>query len=306
MSDPARLLIAGGAGFLGAALARAYLAQGARVTVLDNFSTGSRDVARSLAAAGAELIEGDIRTPPPLPAADLVLNLACPASPRHYQADPIATWETNVLGTRALALWALDIGATFLQASTSEVYGDPLSHPQREEDWGHVNPLGPRACYDEGKRAAETLLSDLARHRGLDLRIARIFNTYGPGMGTGDGRILPSFLARARAGQPLLVFGDGTQTRSLCHVDDMVRGLQSLAQAPQAAGQVVNLGNPDERSVLDIARAVIAATGSAAGWVHQDLPQDDPVRRRPDITRARSLLGWEPQIDFDTGLTTLL
>ena len=306
MTAPARLLIAGGAGFLGAALARAYLAEGACVTVLDDFSTGSRDVAKSLASGGAEMIEGDIRNLPPLPDADLVLNLACPASPRHYQADPVGTWETNVLGTRALALWALERGATFLQASTSEVYGDPLRHPQREEDWGHVNPLGPRACYDEGKRAAETLLSDLARHRGLDLRIARIFNTYGPGMGAGDGRILPSFLARARAGEPLVVFGDGTQTRSLCHVDDMVRGLQSLAQAPQAAGQVVNLGNPDERTVLDIARAVISATGSAAGWVHADLPQDDPMRRRPDITRARTLLGWEPQVDFDTGLATLL
>jgi len=300
------VLVAGGAGFIGAALVKALLARSDQVVILDDLSTGQSETARALEQAGAIFIKGSVTDLPRLTRCRMIYNLASPASPAHYLAAPLDTWEANVLGTRALAQLALEWGATFVQASTSEVYGDPLNHPQREVDWGHVNPIGPRACYDESKRAAEAYLGDMIRHKGLDARIARIFNTYGPGMATADGRLLPNFLAQVRAGEPLTIYGTGAQTRSLCHVEDLVSGLIRLAETDQARGQVFNLGNPDERAVLEIARIVIALTGARAGLRFLPLPTDDPRRRCPDISKARKILGWSPRIDLRDGLKRLI
>lgn len=299
--DGRQVVVAGGAGFIGHHLTRALVTAGARVTVLDDLSTG-----RSTGLS-APLVEADIATLDRLPnGAEIVFNLACPASPRAYQADPVKTWRTSVLGTYRLAELALAVGSMLVQASTSEVYGDPLEHPQTEDYPGNVALTGPRACYDEGKRAAEVLLYDMARTRGLDIRVARIFNTYGPGMAAGDGRALAAFIEAALAGAPLRLEGGGRQTRSFCHVDDMVRGLMALAQTPAARGIPVNLGNPDERSIRDAAETVLRLTNSRSEVVEVAAAQNDPRRRCPDITRARTLLGWEPRVSFEDGLAGMI
>jgi len=296
-----KIVVAGGAGFIGTHLTRALMSEGAEVAIVDNLSTGSAG------RTAAPVTVADIATLDRLPlAADVVFNLACPASPRAYQADPVQTWRTSVMGTWTLAHLALAAGARILQASTSEVYGDPLVHPQTEDYSGNVALTGPRACYDEGKRAAEVLLYDLAQTRGLDIRVARIFNTYGPGMAQGDGRALPAFFEAAAAGEPLRLEGGGGQTRSFCHVDDMVRGLMALALCDAARGIPVNLGNPDERTIREAAETVVRLTTSRSPLVEVAAAENDPRRRCPDITRARNLLGWEPQVGFEAGLRSML
>ncbi|MCX7288557.1 MAG: GDP-mannose 4,6-dehydratase [Rhodobacterales bacterium] len=296
-----RVVVAGGAGFIGRHLTRALVAAGAEVAVVDDLSTGQTgDLA-------APLTRTDIAELDRLPiAADVVFNLACPASPRAYQADPVQTWRTSVIGTWSLAHLALGAGARIVQASTSEVYGDPLVHPQTEDYPGNVALTGPRACYDEGKRAAEVLLYDLARTRGLDVRVARVFNTYGPGMAQGDGRALPAFIAAALDGVPLRLEGGGAQTRSFCFVSDLVRGLMALALCDAARGIAVNLGNPDERTIREAAATVVRLTGSRSPLVEVDPVPNDPRRRCPDITRAQRLLGWTPEVGFETGLQRMI
>lgn len=296
-----RVVVAGGAGFIGTHLTRALISEGAEVAIVDNLSTGSAG------RTAAPLTVADIATLDRLPvAADVVFNLACPASPHAYQADPVQTWRTSVMGTWTLAHLALATGARILQASTSEVYGDPLVHPQTEDYVGNVALTGPRACYDEGKRAAEVLLYDLAKTRGLDIRVARIFNTYGPGMAQGDGRALPAFFEAAKAGEPLRLEGGGGQTRSFCHVDDMVRGLMALAMCDAARAVPVNLGNPDERTIREAAETVVRLTASTSTLIEVAAAENDPRRRCPDITRARTLMGWEPQVAFEAGLRSML
>lgn len=298
--DGKRVVVAGGAGFIGRHLTRALRAAGSEVAVVDNLSTGLDEELVPLTVA-------DIATLDQLPiAAEIVFNLACPASPRAYQADPVQTWKTSVLGTLRLAELALAGGAVIVQTSTSEVYGDPLVHPQTEDYPGNVALTGPRACYDEGKRAAEVLLYDMARTAGLDVRVARVFNTYGPGMAVGDGRALPAFIEAARAGLPLRLEGGGAQTRSFCHVDDMVRGLMALALCDTAQALPVNLGNPDERTIREAAEAVVRLVGSRSELVEVAPAENDPKRRCPDISRARALLHWEPVVTFEDGLRSMI
>lgn len=295
-----RVLVAGGAGFIGRNLVGALISNGAEVAVVDDLTTG-RDTRQ------APLTVADIADLDRLPIdAEIVINLACPASPRAYQANPLQTLQTSVMGTWRLAHLALEAGARFVQASTSEVYGDPLVHPQTEDYCGNVSLTGPRACYDEGKRAAEVLLYDMARTRGLDARVARIFNTYGPGMAKGDGRALPAFIEAALAGKPLRLEGGGQQTRSFCHVGDMVRAIMGLTLCEEARGIAVNLGNPDERTIRSVAELVVRLTGSSSSLVEVDAAENDPHRRCPDISRARGLFGWFPLIDLETGLQMLI
>lgn len=307
MSDK-KVLIAGGAGFIGRHLCADVLGRGADVIILDDFSTGSRAALQTLTPSErVSILEADVAAPlPDVPRCDLVFNLASPASPPIYQRDPVKTWRTNIYGTDQLAKLALEWGAGFVQASTSEVYGDPQVHPQPETYWGHVNPVGVRACYDEGKRAAETLIMDMVRHHGLNGRITRIFNTYGPGMNRTDGRLLPNLIAQALRGDPLTIYGDGTQTRSLCYVDDLVEGLIRLALVEDVRGEVVNLGNTSEDSINTIARRVAEACGVTLRTVHRDLPKDDPTRRCPDISKAHRLLGWAPKTALGDGLSRMI
>ena len=303
------ILVTGGAGLIGSHLCRRLIDAGERVVCLDSFSTGRRENVAVLGAADRfVLVEGDVADPTSmseLPDVDEIYNLACPASPVHYQRDPISTTRTSVLGAmNALAL-AERKGARILQASTSEVYGDPKVHPQSENYWGHVNPVGPRACYDEGKRCAETLFVDSNRMRGTGIRIARIFNTYGPNMQPGDGRAVSAFIVQALMGQPITVHGTGQQTRSFCYVDDLVTGLIRLMGAEGEASDLslpVNLGRPVETSVLDLAKQVLLETGVEVPIVSGPLPADDPSRRCPDIRRAQKMLDWEPKIDLAVGL----
>ncbi len=303
------VLIAGGAGFLGIHLAEAVAVAGAEVNVVDNFSTSTPDAVNALKLTRNLLInvtQGDVSEDIPLPAADVVFNLASPASPVHYQSDPIKTWRANVFGSYNLMQHAIRNHAIFVQASTSEVYGSPLTHPQREEDWGNVNPNGPRSCYDESKRAAESVLMDAQRLGLMELRIARIFNTYGPGMAPDDGRALPQFIAQARAGLPVTLHGDGSQTRSFCYVSDLIRGLMLLASVPGISGSVINLGNPHEISVRELAELVIYSLGSSSRINLTPRPQDDPSRRCPDISKARHILGWNPEVSLLKGLELML
>jgi UDP-glucuronate decarboxylase len=300
-------IVAGGAGFIGSHLCDALLADGFRVLCLDNLRTGRRQNLQHLARdARFDLVEGDVIAPPPASLArgsvDLVFNLACAASPPQYQSDPEHTMLTSVLGTRNLLALAERKKARFLLASTSEVYGDPEIHPQAESYWGHVNPTGPRACYDEGKRAAETLTFDFERAGRAEVRVARIFNTYGPRMRADDGRVVSNVVTQALAGDDITVYGTGEQTRSFCYVDDLVDGLMRLMACRTSPGGPVNLGNPAEMTVRELVTRVLALTGSRSRIVRKPLPVDDPQRRRPDIGRAKSLLGWSPRVALEDGL----
>jgi UDP-glucuronate decarboxylase len=295
-----QILVTGGAGFIGSHLCERLLNAGEEVICLDNFFTGCRDnIAHLLDSNRFELIRHDVVEPIRLEV-DQIYNLACPASPIHYQFNPVKTVEANVVGTMNALRLAHQVGARILQASTSEVYGDPTVHPQTESYRGNVNPIGPRACYDEGKRVAETLMMDYHRQDGVDIRIARIFNTYGPRMRLDDGRVVPAFVGQALRGEPITVFGDGTQTRSFCYVDDNVEGMWRLLHSSYQ--EPVNVGNPHELSILEFARAVQRLVGTDLPIVHHPLPEDDPKIRRPDITRAKQILGWEPKVGFDDGM----
>ena len=296
-----RILVAGGAGFIGSHLCESLLRQGADVLCLDNLFSGSRrNILPLTEHPYFEFIRHDV-TQPILLEVDRIYNLASPAAPVHYQYNPVKTVKTNVMGTLNLLGLAKRVGARILQASTSEVYGDPLVHPQREDYWGNVNPIGPRSCYDEGKRVAESLMINYRRQNGVDVRIARIFNTYGPRMSEVDGRVVSNFVVQALQGKPLTVYGDGSQTRSFCFVSDMVAGLEQLMDADRVPGPV-NLGSPRECSILSLAKLILELTGSKSEIRFGVIPVDDPVRRRPDIGRAERHLDWEPFVDLREGL----
>jgi UDP-glucuronate decarboxylase len=297
-----RILVTGGAGFLGSFLCERLLAAGYDVLCVDNFFTGRRtNVAHLLGNPAFELMRHDV-TFPLYVEVDRIYNLACPASPVHYQFDPVQTTKTSVHGAINMLGLAKRVKARILQASTSEVYGDPEVHPQREGYWGHVNPVGPRACYDEGKRCAETLFFDYHRQHGLRIKVARIFNTYGPRMHPDDGRVVSNFVVQALRGEPITIHGDGTQTRSFCYVDDLVEGLVRLMDTDDAVTGPVNLGNPAEFTILELAEKVLHLTGSRSRLVFAPLPADDPAQRQPDISRARELLDWRPTLPLDDGL----
>jgi len=303
----ARVLVTGGAGFIGSHLCDALLIRGDEVVCLDNFFSGSRDnVQQHRENPRFELIRHDV-VEPILLEIDQIYHLACPASPIHYQYNPVKTTKTNVMGTLNMLGLAKRVGARLLLASTSEVYGDPEVHPQPEDYWGRVNPIGLRSCYDEGKRVAETLCFDYRRQNGVDARVVRIFNTYGPRMAADDGRVVSNFCVAALTGKPLLVYGDGSQTRSFCYVRDLVDGLIA-AMNGEAEGieGPINLGNPDERTVLELAQKILSLTPPGPGIEYRDLPADDPVRRKPVIDRARKILWWRPTVSLDSGIRTTL
>lgn len=297
-----RVLITGGARFLGSHLAERLLKEGSQVVCADNFFTGTRrNVEHLLDHRKFELIRHDITFPFYIEV-DQIYNLACPASPIHYQYDPVQTTKTSVHGAINMLGLAKRVRAKILQASTSEIYGDPSVHPQVEEYWGNVNPIGPRFCYDEGKRCAETLFFDYYRQHRLRIKVARIFNTYGPRMHPNDGRVVSNFIVQALLNRDITIYGDGTQTRAFCYVDDLIDGLVRLMTSPDDMTGPVNLGNPQEFTMLDLARIIIDLIGSAARVIHKPLPQDDPRQRRPDITKASELLGWAPVTPLREGL----
>ena len=297
-----RILVTGGAGFIGNHLCRRLLSEGNYVICLDNFFTGLREhIADMLDNPNFELVEHDIIEPIDIKI-DQIYNLACPASPPHYQYDTIKTMKTSVLGILNMLELAKKYNATILQASTSEVYGNPLVHPQKETYWGNVNPIGIRSCYDEGKRAAETLMMDYHRQYGVDIRIIRIFNTYGPNMDPKDGRVVSNCIMQAIKGENITIYGDGSQTRSFCYVEDLVEGAIRMMNNKKKFIGPVNLGNPSERTVLDLAEKIIKLTGTSSKITFMPLPSDDPVKRKPDITTAKQELDWEPQIDIIDGL----
>lgn len=296
-----RVLVTGGSGFIGSHLCDRLIREGHEVVCLDNFFTGRRgNVRHLLGNPSFELIRHDI-TESILIEVDQIFHLACPASPVHYQYNPVKTIKTNVLGTINMLGLAKRVKAPILLASTSEVYGDPLVHPQSESYWGNVNPIGRRSCYDEGKRVAETLMMDYHRSNGVDAKIVRIFNTYGPRMLFDDGRVVSNFIVQALTGKPITIYGDGAQTRSFCYVDDMVAGLCAMMNATAFAGPV-NIGNPVETTVLELAKKIILLTNSKSEIIHKPLPEDDPTRRKPDITLAQSKLKWQPNVALDNGL----
>ena len=297
-----QVLVTGGAGFLGAHLCEALVEEGEDVLCLDNFYTGSRaNIQHLLGKPNFELLRHDVTFPLYIEV-DEVYNLACPASPIHYQHDPVLTTKTSVHGAINMLGLAKRTGAKILQASTSEVYGDPEEHPQSEHYWGHVNPIGPRSCYDEGKRCAETLFFDYRRQHNLPVKVARIFNTYGPRMHPDDGRVVSNFIVQALKGESLTIYGDGSQTRSFCYVDDLVTGLIRLMRTEDDCTGPVNLGNPDEFQIKQLAERVLALVGSRSNIIYKELPQDDPQQRRPDITLAKARLNWQPSIALDDGL----
>lgn len=296
-----KILVTGGAGFLGSHLCEYLLKDGYKVICLDNCYTGSEDNIKHLTSnSNFQYIDHDVINPLKINC-DVIYNLACPASPPKYQRDPIYTYKTSVVGVLNLLELAKDNGAGLLHASTSEVYGDPKMHPQSEDYWGNVNPIGPRSCYDEGKRGAETLLMDYYRQHQIDVRIARIFNTYGPKMDSDDGRVVSNFIIQALNGKPITIYGDGNQTRSFCYVDDMIEGLVSLMNSKKCIGPV-NLGNPDEFTVMELANIITGMTNSKSKIKFESLPTDDPVKRKPNISLAEAQLGWRPKTDLQDGL----
>lgn len=298
-----RILVTGGAGFLGSHLCKKLLAEGHEVLCVDNFYTGRRsNIAEFLFEPSFEVLRHDICFPLYVEV-DEIYNLACPASPVHYQFDPVQTTKTSVHGAINMLGLAKRIKAKIFQASTSEVYGDPAVHPQTESYWGNVNPVGPRSCYDEGKRCAETLFFDYHRQHKLRIKVARIFNTYGPNMLPDDGRVISNFIVQALKGDDITLFGDGSQTRSFCYVDDLIDGMIRLMNTPDDITGPVNLGNPVENSILEMAGKVIEMTGSSSKIINKPLPEDDPTQRQPDITLARELLKWEPKVKLEDGLT---
>lgn len=296
------ILVTGGAGFIGSHLCEALLDLGNEVICMDNFFTGGKQNIRHLIGKDRfELIRHDI-VHPVFVEVDEIYNLACPASPIHYQYNPVKTIKTNVMGAVHMLGLAKRVKASILQASTSEIYGNPMTHPQPESYWGNVNPIGIRSCYDEGKRCAETLFFDYHRQNKVNIKVVRIFNTYGPRMHPNDGRVVSNFIVQALKGRDITVYGDGKQTRSFCYVDDMVRGLVAMMNSPEDFIGPVNLGNPSEFTIMQLAEKIIQLTGSASKIIHKDLPQDDPVRRRPDISKAREHLHWQPNTALEEGL----
>ena len=297
-----RILVTGGAGFIGSHLCERLLEEGNEVICVDNFFTGSKEnIKHLLGNPYFEVLRHDI-TFPLYVEVDEIYNLACPASPIHYQFDPVQTTKTSVMGAINMLGLAKRLKIRILQASTSEVYGDPTVHPQKEDYWGNVNPIGPRACYDEGKRCAETLFFDYHRQHNLDIKVVRIFNTYGPRMLPNDGRVVSNFIVQALKGEDITVYGDGSQTRSFCYIDDMVDGIIKMMNSPKGFTGPVNLGNPSEVSILELAEMILKLTKSKSKIVFKPLPQDDPKQRQPDITLAKSQLNWEPKVPLQEGL----
>ena len=297
-----RALVSGGSGFLGSHLCDRLLARGQDVLCVDNLFTGQkRNVAHLHGNPRFEFLRHDV-TFPLFVEVDQIWNLACPASPIHYQHDPVQTTKTSVHGAINMLGLAKRLGAKILQASTSEVYGDPAVHPQTEEYWGNVNPIGPRSCYDEGKRCAETLFFDYHRQHNLRIKVIRIFNTYGPRMHPNDGRVVSNFIVQALKGHDITIYGDGLQTRSFCYVDDLVDGMIRLMDSPDDVTGPINVGNPGEFTMIELAETVLKLVGSKSKLVRQPLPADDPKQRKPDITRARNTLGWEPKVQLEDGL----
>jgi UDP-glucuronate decarboxylase len=302
MLKETRVLVTGGAGFIGSHLCERLLRDGCEVLCLDNFYTGARhNVRHLLSQPRFELMRHDVCFPLYVEV-DQIYNLACPASPIHYQFDPVQTTKTSVHGAINMLGLAKRVKAKILQASTSEVYGDPTVHPQTEEYWGNVNPIGPRSCYDEGKRCAETLFFDYRRQHNMPIKVARIFNTYGPRMHPNDGRVVSNFIVQALMDRDITVYGEGTQTRAFCYVDDLVDGLVRLMESPAEVTGPINLGNPGEFTIRELAETIIKLTGSASRIVHMPLPTDDPKQRRPEISNARELLGWTPTVQLHDGL----
>ncbi len=296
-----RILVTGGAGFLGSHLCERLLKEGHEVICLDNFFTGSKkNIAWMLKNPGFELVRHDIVLPIMLEV-DRIYHLACPASPVHYQYNPVKTIKTNILGTLNMLGMAKRVKARMLLASTSEVYGDPAVHPQKEDYWGNVNPIGIRSCYDEGKRAAETLMMDYHRQNHVDIRVVRIFNTYGPQMLADDGRVVSNFIVQALKSEDITVYGKGSQTRSFCYVDDLIEGMVRIMNSEDFTGPV-NIGNPEEYTILDFAKKIISMTGSKSKIDFKPLPSDDPSQRQPDISLAKKTLNWEPKVSVDDGL----
>ncbi|MES2976211.1 MAG: UDP-glucuronic acid decarboxylase family protein [Pseudomonadota bacterium] len=302
VSNRKRVLVTGGAGFLGSHLCERLLRDGAEVICVDNFYSGTRDNVAHLADHPQfELIRHDITFPISVEV-DEIYNLACPASPVHYQRDPVQTTKTSVIGALNMLGLAKRTGARILQASTSEVYGDPEVHPQHESYWGHVNPIGIRSCYDEGKRCAETLFFDYLRQHNLGIKVVRIFNTYGPRMHPNDGRVVSNFIVQALRGEDITIYGDGAQTRSFCYADDLIEGFVRMMASPDGVTGPFNLGNPAEFTIRQLAEMVVAMVGGTSKLVFKPLPQDDPRQRRPEITAAREALGWEPAVRLEHGL----
>ncbi len=298
-----RVLVTGGAGFLGSHLCERLVWQGCDVLCVDNFYTGTKsNITHLLGESNFEVLRHDVTLPLSVEV-DEIYNLACPASPIHYQHDPVQTTKTSVLGAINMLGLAKQMKATIFQASTSEVYGDPLIHPQAEDYWGNVNPIGLRSCYDEGKRCAETLFFDYRRQHGLAIKVARIFNTYGPRMHIGDGRVVSNYIVQALKNEPITIYGDGSQTRAFCYVDDMIDAFLRLMGTPEDVCGPVNLGNPAELSMLELAKKITALTGSHSPISFHPLPSDDPKQRQPDISLARKLLNWEPVLSLDEGLS---
>ncbi len=303
MSSAKKILVTGGAGFLGSHLCDRLIAQGHQVVCLDSFFTGSeRNLAGLTGNPAFTLMRHDVVDPVRIEGLDEIYNLACPASPVHYQYDPIHTMKTSVLGALNMLELARATGAKVFQASTSEVYGDPAVHPQPESYWGNVNSIGIRSCYDEGKRAAETLFFDYQRAHKLRIKVVRIFNTYGPRMAADDGRVVSNFIVQALRGEDLTVYGDGSQTRSFCYADDLVEGFMRLMNSDDGVVGPVNMGNPGEFTMIELTERVLRLTGSKSKLVYMPLPQDDPRQRQPDIARAKALLGWEPVVELEQGL----
>lgn len=301
-----RIMVTGGAGFLGSHLCDKLLAQGHEVLCVDNYFTGSRmNVAHHLDNPRFELMRHDV-TFPLYVEVDEIYNLACPASPVHYSHDPVQTTKTSVHGAINVLGLAKRVGAKVFQASTSEVYGDPQVHPQTEDYWGHVNPIGERSCYDEGKRCAETLFFDYHRQHDLRIKVVRIFNCYGPRMHPQDGRVVSNFITQALRGEPITIYGDGSQTRSFCYVSDMIDGFVRLMESPDEVTGPINIGNPREMTVRELAEVVIRLTGSKSELIQKPLPSDDPTQRKPDITQAQKVLGWEPKVTLEEGIQDVI